>query len=125
MNPLPPDRRDDLLHDLYNGGAGTALATRMATRVRRKRRIRRAGTACVVIAILAIAGFQTLPRSPQNTPARTAAKIPAPAAAQPSPGYTAATDADLLAALKDERVIIFTLADGQRQVVWLSPRPNI
>jgi len=127
MSKLPPDRRDDLLHDLYSDEAASALASRMATRIRRKRRIRHAGTACVVIAILGATVFQITSQRSQSAPATAVTEIHAPSASavEPSPGYTAASDAELLAALKDERVMIFTLADGQRQVVWLSGTPRI
>ena len=124
MSQIPPDRRDDLLHDLYTDKTGSALPSRMAARVRSRRRLRQATTACAFVALLGIGLFQASPRAPRHTPALAAAKISADTPTN-LPASALATDADLMAALAHESVMVFTLADGQRQVVWLDGSPRL
>jgi hypothetical protein len=124
----PPDRRDQLLSDLHEDPASLSLPAQMASRIRHRHRIRTAATS---LAVLTIAGLILFHSSrPQSDPTSLAQTSPASPLAAPAatvanlPKANIATDADLMAALEHESVMIFTLADGQRQVVWLDGRPR-
>jgi hypothetical protein len=124
MSKDSPDRRDELLNDLYEDQSGLSLPAQMAARIRLRHRIRTAGTACVILAVAGVAVLQSSRRAPE---------LPVVARSVPtSPGHVTtlpqaniATDADLMTALAHESVMIFTLADGQRQVVWLAGSPRL
>ena len=129
----PPDRRDQLLSDLHEDPASLALPAQMAARIRLRRRIQTAMTSLTVFTIAGVILFQLSkpprqkPRLAQNPAASlhiAPKSAPAPAATPALPEKNIATDADLMAALEHESVIVFTLADGQRQVVWLDGRPR-
>jgi hypothetical protein len=124
MSKDSPDRRDKLLHDLYEDRSGLSLPAQMAARIRLRRRIRAAGTAGVILAVAGIAVLQSSRRAPAlPVVARSVPTSPDPVATLPQ--LNIATDADLMAALAHESVMIFTLADGQRQVVWLAGSPHL
>jgi hypothetical protein len=123
MNKNSPDHRDELLNDLYDDRSGLSLPAQMAARIRLRSRIRTAGAACVILAIASIAVLQSSRHALETTPiARNAPALPPTVASLPKTNI--ASDADLLTALQHESVMIFTLADGQRQVVWLNGKPR-
>jgi hypothetical protein len=127
MSKNSPDRRDELLSDLYEDQHGPSLPAQMAARVRLRRRIRAAGAACVILTVAGIALFQSSRYASQELPSTVRNDALTSSAPQPSvalPPANIATDADLMAALEHESVMIFTLADGQRQVVWLDGKPR-
>jgi hypothetical protein len=122
MSQPPPDRRDELLNDVYEDPAGSSLPAQMARRIRLRRRIRTRVTTVAVLAVASIAFFH--PRT-RDKP-QIAKSSPATSSATPHlPRSNIATDADLLAALTNESVIVFTLENGQRQVVWLRGHPPL
>ncbi|MGC4074341.1 MAG: hypothetical protein QM760_23010 [Nibricoccus sp.] len=124
----PPDRRDQLLSDLHEDPSSLSLPAQMAARIRRRRRIRIAFGSLAVLTIAGIALFhsrQHLPVQPQLAKTSSAVSHPSSIAAARLPKANIATDADLMAALEQESVMVFTLADGQHQIVWLSGSPKI
>ncbi len=129
MNRLRRDRRDPLLRDVYSP-TDPALPSRMAARIRLRRRVRQASGAAVLLIVAMLAAFHAAPSSEKATRDTSdqnalATTSPTEAAADLSPPVVpVATDAELLAHLQNERVIVFTLADGQRQVVWLDGNPS-
>ena len=125
--PTPADR-DRLLADAYHGdwssGPASALASRAARTVRRRRAIRRLATTAATLALLASGAwwFSFAPERMAPSSTRTAGSsrsIPLTRVAMPPRGYEIISDTELMSYLRDQSVMILTGADGQKKVIWL------
>ncbi len=117
------NKKEHLLAETLGDGGGAEFARLAAARIRRRRAVRQASLATLA-AVLIVVGF--FARQSRQAPAATAAPplVMTPARAAAAPAVEIISDQELLAQLKDERVLVLKGDTGITRVVFLSDQPS-
>lgn len=103
--------KERLLTDLLDDGDGATFARAAAAHARRRRAVRHASLGLAAVALMAAVVFVY---RPEAAPAQAATRAPA---------YEIISDQELLAQLKDERVMVLKDQNRITGVVFLAKQP--